>query len=131
MSRWKGENVATTEVSDIISALEFVQEANVYGVRVPGLLKPRLLRMSLSGVTSLMFVCVFEGHEGRIGMAALKLMEGMEFDRTETFNHVCRFLPGYARPRFIRIQVEFSPSDDTAVFTSHKSCQNSSLRLIK
>lgn len=59
MSRWKGENVATTEVSDIISALEFIQEANVYGVRVPGLLKPRLLRMSFSGVTSLMLVCVF------------------------------------------------------------------------
>lgn len=52
-------------------------------------------------------LCVCEGHEGRIGMAALKLMEGMEFDRTKTFNHVCRFLPGYARPRFIRIQVEF------------------------
>ncbi|KFQ23446.1 Long-chain fatty acid transport protein 6, partial [Mesitornis unicolor] len=34
--RWKGENVATTEVSDVILMLEFIQEANVYGVSVPG-----------------------------------------------------------------------------------------------
>ncbi|KAK7152380.1 hypothetical protein R3I94_008645 [Phoxinus phoxinus] len=77
--RWKGENVATTEVSDIIGTLPFVQEGNVYGVRVPG-------------------------HEGRIGMAALKLTEGMEFDGGAMFTHVCRLLPAYARPRFIRIQ---------------------------
>lgn len=36
LSRWKGENVATTEVSDIIGMLDFIQEANVYGVGVPG-----------------------------------------------------------------------------------------------
>lgn len=34
--RWKGENVATTEVSDVIVMLDFIQEANVYGVSVPG-----------------------------------------------------------------------------------------------
>ncbi|XP_063820324.1 long-chain fatty acid transport protein 6 isoform X2 [Pseudophryne corroboree] len=34
--RWKGENVATTEVSDIIGMLDFIQEANAYGVSVPG-----------------------------------------------------------------------------------------------
>uniref|UniRef100_A0A671SE96 long-chain-fatty-acid--CoA ligase n=1 Tax=Sinocyclocheilus anshuiensis TaxID=1608454 RepID=A0A671SE96_9TELE len=90
--RWKGENVATTEVSDIISMLDFVEEANVYGVRVPG-------------------------HEGRIGMAAVKLMDGMEFECKETFDHVCRFLPVYARPRFIRIQ---SSVDITATFKQLK-----------
>ncbi|XP_030620852.1 very long-chain acyl-CoA synthetase isoform X2 [Chanos chanos] len=77
--RWKGENVATTEVSDILIALDFIEEANVYGVKVPG-------------------------HEGRIGMAAIKVMEGMEFDSTATFEHVQSLLPVYARPRFIRIQ---------------------------
>uniref|UniRef100_A0A8C1D8Q3 Long-chain-fatty-acid--CoA ligase n=1 Tax=Cyprinus carpio carpio TaxID=630221 RepID=A0A8C1D8Q3_CYPCA len=90
--RWKGENVATTEVSDIISMLEFVEEANVYGVRVPG-------------------------HEGRIGMAAVKVMDRMEFECKKTFDHVCRFLPVYARPRFIRIQVKFSLLDDEPVST--------------
>lgn len=35
--RWKGENVATTEVSDIITMIDFIEEANVYGVQVPGM----------------------------------------------------------------------------------------------
>lgn len=35
--RWKGENVATTEVADILGLVDFVQEVNVYGVPVPGI----------------------------------------------------------------------------------------------
>ncbi|NXA56109.1 S27A3 protein, partial [Nothocercus julius] len=35
-SRWKGENVATTEVAEALVAHEALQEATVYGVRVPG-----------------------------------------------------------------------------------------------
>lgn len=34
--RWKGENVSTTEVSNILTDLDFIQDANVYGVTVPG-----------------------------------------------------------------------------------------------
>ncbi|XP_063482541.1 long-chain fatty acid transport protein 3 isoform X3 [Symphalangus syndactylus] len=34
--RWKGENVATTEVAEVFEALDFLQEVNVYGVTVPG-----------------------------------------------------------------------------------------------
>lgn len=77
--RWKGENVSTTEVSDIISLLDCVEEVNVYRVRVPG-------------------------HEGRVGMSAVKIRDGMEFEPTRMFNHVCSFLPAYAQPRFLRIQ---------------------------
>ncbi|KAK2894347.1 hypothetical protein Q8A67_011576 [Cirrhinus molitorella] len=77
--RWKGENVATTEVSEILLMLNSIEEANVYGVKVPG-------------------------HEGRVGMAALKLTDGMEFDGAATYEHVKNLLPAYARPRFIRIQ---------------------------
>uniref|UniRef100_A0A8C6VWX1 long-chain-fatty-acid--CoA ligase n=1 Tax=Nothobranchius furzeri TaxID=105023 RepID=A0A8C6VWX1_NOTFU len=77
--RWKGENVATTEVADHLLAVDFVEEANVYGVKVPG-------------------------HEGRIGMAALKLKENMDFEAKSIYDHVKYFLPSYARPRFIRIQ---------------------------
>lgn len=36
-SSWKGENVATTEVADIVGLVDFVQEVNVYGVPVPGM----------------------------------------------------------------------------------------------
>ena len=35
--RWKGENVSTTEVSNVLTELEFIQDANVYGVAVPGI----------------------------------------------------------------------------------------------
>jgi len=34
--RWKGENVSTNEVGDTISQAPGVQEANVYGVQIPG-----------------------------------------------------------------------------------------------
>ncbi|XP_023264545.1 very long-chain acyl-CoA synthetase [Seriola lalandi dorsalis] len=77
--RWKGENVATTEVADLLLMVDCIEEANVYGVKVPG-------------------------HEGRIGMAALKLKESMDFDSKATYRHVKNHLPSYARPRFVRIQ---------------------------
>lgn len=77
--RWKGENVATTEVADHLLMVDCVEEANVYGVKVPG-------------------------HEGRIGMAALKIKENMDFDGKAAYQHVKNYLPSYARPRFIRIQ---------------------------
>ncbi|KAG8576026.1 hypothetical protein GDO81_009751 [Engystomops pustulosus] len=77
--RWKGENVATTEVADIVGMTDFIEEANVYGVPVPY-------------------------HEGRIGMVAIKLKEGESFDGEKLYQKVSDYLPNYARPRFIRIQ---------------------------
>lgn len=38
-------------------------------------------------------------------MAAITLSEGQRFDSLGVFKHVEKFLPTYARPRFIRIQV--------------------------
>ncbi|NXW69767.1 S27A2 synthetase, partial [Hirundo rustica] len=52
--RWKGENVATTEVEAALGSVSFIQEVNVYGVAVPG--------------------C-----EGRCGMAAVRLKDGAAF----------------------------------------------------
>ncbi|XP_061526825.1 long-chain fatty acid transport protein 2 isoform X1 [Phycodurus eques] len=77
--RWKGENVATTEVSDILTLTDCLKEANVYGVQVPG-------------------------HEGRIGMATVTVKEGARFDGSQIYNHVVSYLPAYARPRFLRIK---------------------------
>ncbi|XP_068129703.1 long-chain fatty acid transport protein 2-like [Hyperolius riggenbachi] len=77
--RWKGENVATTEVADIVGMADFIEEVNVYGVTVPY-------------------------HEGRIGMAAIKLKEGQSFDGENLYAKVMNYLPNYARPRFVRIQ---------------------------
>ncbi|KAJ0069224.1 hypothetical protein NL108_003113 [Boleophthalmus pectinirostris] len=77
--RWKGENVATSEVGDILITANSILEANVYGVKV-------------------------EGHEGRIGMASVTLKEGEDFDCSDAYKKVVTYLPAYARPRFIRIQ---------------------------
>nr|XP_033776359.1 very long-chain acyl-CoA synthetase isoform X2 [Geotrypetes seraphini] len=90
--RWKGENVATTEVADIVGLVEFVQEVNLYGVPVPD-------------------------HEGRLGMATIRLKEGKEFDGERMYRHVLDYLPNYARPRFIRIQEEI---EVTSTFKQRK-----------
>ncbi|XP_040854904.1 solute carrier family 27 member 3 isoform X2 [Ochotona curzoniae] len=77
--RWKGENVATTEVAEVLEALDSLQEVNVYGVTVPG-------------------------HEGRAGMAALVLRPPHALDLVQLYTHVSEHLPPYARPRFLRLQ---------------------------
>ncbi|XP_053560187.1 long-chain fatty acid transport protein 3 [Bombina bombina] len=85
--RWKGENVATTEVSEILSSLDMFQEVNVYGVTVPG-------------------------HEGRVGMAAVVLQTDHELELERVYTHVMDLLPSYARPRFLRV-MEFMESTGT------------------
>ncbi|KAF7235496.1 Solute carrier family 27 member 3, partial [Varanus komodoensis] len=77
--RWKGENVATMEVSEVLGSLEGLQDVTVYGVTVPG-------------------------HEGRAGMATMVLQPGWEFDGAQVYTHVAELLPPYSRPRFLRIQ---------------------------
>uniref|UniRef100_UPI0037E88A65 long-chain fatty acid transport protein 2-like n=1 Tax=Semicossyphus pulcher TaxID=241346 RepID=UPI0037E88A65 len=91
--RWKGENVATTEVADVITMIDCIKEANVYGVQVPG-------------------------QEGRVGMAAIAISDGQSFDSTGVFKHIEKFLPTYARPRFMRIQ---SSLDVTGTFKHMKT----------
>jgi len=73
--RWKGENVSTSEVAEIIANCPGVTEAQVYGVAIPG-------------------------SEGRAGMAALTVDDA--FDLTQLHAHVQKSLPSYARPLFLR-----------------------------
>jgi fatty-acyl-CoA synthase len=77
--RWKGENVSTSEVAEVLSGAPGVKEANVYGVPL-------------------------EGADGKAGMAAL--VTGPEFDLTALAAHVDAELPVYARPLFLRLQPE-------------------------
>ncbi|XP_075620783.1 long-chain fatty acid transport protein 2 isoform X2 [Balearica regulorum gibbericeps] len=90
--RWKGENVSTTEVADVLGLIDCVQEVIVYGVSVPG-------------------------YEGRTGMACIRLKEDCEFNGENTYRHVNTHLPNYARPRFIRIK---SAIELTATFKYRK-----------
>jgi fatty-acyl-CoA synthase len=89
--RWKGENVATSEVAAAIAAFPGIQEANVYGVRLPGT-------------------------EGAAGMAAI-VADG-ELDLAEFRKHLARELPPYARPLFLRITDKIAA---TATFKHTKS----------
>jgi fatty-acyl-CoA synthase len=74
--RWKGENVATSEVAEVISGVAGIEEANIYGVEIPGT-------------------------DGRAGMAALVTNENFDI---ETLGRVVEEgLASYARPIFIRI----------------------------
>lgn len=77
--RWKGENVATTEVADVIGMLDFIQETNVYGVAV-------------------------SGYEGKVGMASIILKPNKCLDLKKVYEQVLTSLPAYACPRFLRIQ---------------------------
>lgn len=53
----------------------------------------------------MIFLTLFVGYEGRTGMASIKLKEDHEFDGQKLFRQIADYLPTYARPRFIRIQV--------------------------
>ncbi|XP_045216351.2 long-chain fatty acid transport protein 2-like [Mercenaria mercenaria] len=81
--RWKGENISTTEVSNLLTEVDFIIDACVYGVPIPG-------------------------HDGRAGMAALLIQQGTdkitEKELSEISSHCQRVLPGYATPMFLRMQ---------------------------
>ena len=82
--RWKGENVATSEVADVLTGMVGVVEASVYGVSVLG-------------------------HDGRAGMAALVTDE--DFDLAALRRHLVSNLPAYARPVFLRLRQDIETTD--------------------
>ncbi len=88
--RWKGENVATSEVAEALGVVPGIKEANVYGVSVPG-------------------------QDGRAGMAALVVAPG--FDIAGLAVTLAGNLPSYARPLFLRIQPQI---DITGTFKQKK-----------
>jgi len=89
--RWKGENVATTEVEAALNRIGGVEQAVVYGVEVPG--------------------C-----DGRAGMAALSWTPS-RFDGAGVAALLRAALPAYAVPLFIRLRRE---QDVTATFKFRK-----------
>ncbi len=75
--RWKGENVATSDVADAIGACPGILDAAVFGVAVPHA-------------------------DGRAGMAAL--VTAPDFDPATLREHLVARLPRFARPVFLRIR---------------------------
>ena len=75
--RWKGENVATSEVAAVLTAYAGIVEANVYGVAVAGA-------------------------DGRAGMA--EVVCTAQFDPVALREHLAQRLPKYAHPVFLRLR---------------------------
>jgi fatty-acyl-CoA synthase len=90
--RWKGENVATTDVEAGVACDPNVDDATVFGVQV-------------------------EGADGRAGMAVVTLKDGKEFDGKSMAKSVYEHLPNYAVPLFIRVVDEL---EQTSTFKSKK-----------
>ncbi|MDP3856567.1 MAG: long-chain-acyl-CoA synthetase [Stagnimonas sp.] len=88
--RWKGENVATTEVEAVLGSFPGVTEAVVYGVQVPNT-------------------------DGRAGMAALTLVG--ELDGQALARHLAAHLPAYAVPLFLRLRTQ---QETTSTFKFRK-----------
>jgi fatty-acyl-CoA synthase len=88
--RFKGENVATGQVGEVLAAVPGIREANVYGVAVPGV-------------------------DGRAGMAALVTDNG--FDIAGLADYLKPRLAPYARPVFLRLS---SHLDVTGTFKQRK-----------
>lgn len=76
--RWKGENVATSEVEGVLAKLPFLEHAVVYGVKL-------------------------EGVDGRAGMAAVAVKRGRRLDLKAMANHLVSNLPAYAVPQYVRV----------------------------
>ncbi len=75
--RWKGENVATSDVADALGSFPGLVDAAVYGVSVPGA-------------------------DGRAGMAAIVAPAGV--DLAALRDHLAARLPRFARPLFLRVR---------------------------
>ncbi len=88
--RWKGENVATSEVNEAILQCPGVTEATTYGIAVPGA-------------------------DGRAGMAALVVDD--DFDPAALSAELARRLPAYAQPVVLRITTAL---DATETFKQKK-----------
>lgn len=74
--RWRGENVATSEVEDALSKIVQLKDAAVYGVEIPNV-------------------------EGKAGMAAIVDTEN-SLNLKQLTEGMKKSLPSYARPLFIR-----------------------------
>ena len=76
--RWKGENVATSEVEGVLAKLPFLEHAVVYGVKL-------------------------QGADGRAGMAAVSVKPGHRIELDTMAKHLASELPTYAVPQFVRL----------------------------
>jgi fatty-acyl-CoA synthase len=94
--RWKGENVATTEVAEVLMTGGLgLAEVNVYGVKVPN-------------------------KDGRAGMACILPQHRDALDLDKLYKVVKSELPSYAAPLFLRV-IKEGAMDVTSTFKHKKT----------
>ena len=92
--RWKGENVSTSEVEDVLDSSEQIEHSSVYGVEIPGT-------------------------DGKAGMASIFATEDHKnFNLSDLLNIQKKDLPPYAIPIFLRF---LSQLKTTSTFKIQKS----------
>ncbi|HUH74075.1 MAG TPA: long-chain-acyl-CoA synthetase [Chitinophagales bacterium] len=91
--RWKGENVSTAEVEEVLNAFPSIDSSCVYGVEIPF-------------------------SDGKAGMAAIQLRKNAELNWQEFEDYLNRELPSYAIPIFIRFENEFQYTSTYKVIKS-------------
>jgi len=92
--RWKGENVSTTEVENILLQYPHISEAVAYGVEV-------------------------HNTNGRAGMAAITPAESLAtLDFSELLDFARQQMPAYAVPLFLRVKVKM---ETTGTFKYQKT----------
>jgi acyl-CoA synthetase (AMP-forming)/AMP-acid ligase II len=92
--RWKGENVSTNEVAEVLNAFDGISETTVYGVKMPGT-------------------------DGRCGMAAVVAsVPPAQLDLAALTRYLRTELPPYAVPLFLRFQEQL---EVTGTFKQIKS----------
>ena len=91
--RWKGENVSTTQVENIIGSYADVAGCAVYGVEIPDT-------------------------NGKAGMATITPQENVQLDFAALHEYISKNLPSYAIPVFLRIKTEI---DTTGTFKYKKA----------
>lgn len=104
--KWKGEVVATNEVSDIVSRFGAFEDCNVYGVTV-------------------------KKTEGRAGMAALTMLPGEKLDLAKFASYVTEHLAVYARPYFLRIRKEIDATSSFKQIKAHLQKEGFNPEIIK
>jgi len=81
--RWKGENVSTHEVEEIVNSFHQVAESTTYGIKIAG-------------------------SDGRLGMTSLiPFCEIDRFDVEDFARYLTQLLPPYAVPRLLRFKKAF------------------------
>lgn len=110
--RWKSENCSTAEIGECLGHFPTIQEANVYGVELPGKLTclRRILTPEINDEV---------GHDGRAGCAAIFVPPAAteSFDFKQLLEHSRKMLPRYAVPVFLRFVQDIAP-------TMHNNKQN-------